>query len=415
MARQTAAQKPKAVMRHQCGSCDEMFTGKICPGCGEENDIFRINAEGIRLDEVANAVGATHSLPIHLASSPEFDADLELEAATRREMKDVMQEAQLDKVRASAAVQATKRLRAVKELEDTEKGFAPPRQGEPTGEDQSGFASMSPGIFLQALGGWDPEQREQFLNQLASNPMLALNLSMMMNPGKSGGMNQMGMMNPMAMMGQMMQQPTEPVPQASATDMVTAMIAGMASLKELSGGDNGSGAQMDRLLDKMDDMRKETEDLKLKLVEAQNKNTGIGAEEVQRIINDALSRNSANHANIQEGVKVLDDLTSFKDSMVNLGWVQETSKGIDPAQTLEEKKFEHQVKMDDRKDKQAHELRLKEEEAAVAKANIQSEFVTGLFAATPDPHDNATEENVNENKPIDVVKVDTERSSTVIS
>jgi hypothetical protein len=220
-------------------------------------------------------------------------------------------------------------------------------------------------------------------------------------------------MNPMAMMGGMMQPPVEQTPQADPATMLTAVIAAVQSMQEMTGGNKGNDAQMDRLLDKMDEMRKETEDLKLKLVEAEGRKTGIGAEEVRSIIGDAISRNSANHANIQEGVKVLDDLKSFKDGMIDLGWVKEANAGTDPKHTLEERKLDHQIKMDDRRDKQDHELRIKAEEAEAAKEDAKGAFLSGLFASAQTPSTENDDEKEAET-PIDVVRVDS-RPASVIS
>jgi hypothetical protein len=383
----------------------------MCPSCGEKVNLFPINTDGIPMDDVAGAVGATHGLPINLSRSPElFDAEEVIDSAMKQQMRDVIQDANLDKVKTLAADQAAKRIRAEEELEATRKGFMPPGHGEQPQEDQSGFASMSPGIFLQALGGWDPEQREQFLNQLASNPMLALNLSMMMNPGKSGGMNQMGMMNPMAMMGGMMQPPVEQAPPVDAATMVTAMISGMQALKEMSGGDGGNSKQMDRMLDKMDDMRRETEDLKLKLIEAQTTRSDITSEDIRRIVADAVNTTTDGKIGLINGLK---EIHTLRDELIGLGIAAEPSNVIDPAQTLEERKFDHQIKMDEMKDKRQHELELKVEEAAVAKANVQGEFMSGLFAAAQEQHDE--KEVVKEDeKPIDVVRADA-RPGSVIS
>lgn len=411
MAKQTAAQKPKALVRHQCGSCNEIFTGKKCPTCGETVNIFPINTDGIATDDVASAVGATHGLPINLSRSPEFfDPDVEMETAVRRQMKDAIQEAQLDKAKTLAADQAAKRLRAEETLEATKQGFKPLEPGAQQQEDQSGFASMSPGIFLQALGGWDPEQREQFLNQLASNPMLALNLSMMMNPGKSGGMNQMGMMNPMAMMGGMMQPPVEQAPQTDPATMLTAVIAAVQTMQEMSGGNKGNDTQMERLLDKMDDMRKETESLKLQLVEAQNSKNDLNTEDIRRIVVESMSGATSGKVGLLNG---LQEIHAVSDELIGLGIVQKPSSGVDPAQTLEERKFDHQVKMDDLKDKQEHELRLKSEEADAAREDAKGAFLTGLFAASQEQNVEKEDEKEAET-PIDVVRVDA-RPASVIS
>jgi hypothetical protein len=406
------AQQPKAVIRHQCGSCNEIFTGKACPSCGEKINIWPINADGISLDEVAGAVGATHGLPINLSRSPDlFDADEVIDIAMKQQMRDVIQDANLDKVKTLAADQAAKRIRAEETLKATREGFVQPELGAQQQEDQSGFASMSPGIFLQALGGWDPEQREQFLNQLASNPMLALNLSMMMNPGKAGGMNPMGMMNPMAMMGGMMQPPAEPAPQADPATMLTAVIAAVQSMQEMSGGNKGNDAQMERMLDKMDEMRRETEDLKLQLVESQNRVPEVSYEDIRRIVADAVNTTTDGKIGLINGLK---EIHTLKDELIGLGIASEPTSAVDPAQTLAEREFNHKVKMDEKRDARDHELSLKAEEAVAAKANVQSEFMSGLFAAAQEQHDEKEKDDDGEKIVDKVVKADP-RSTAVIS
>ena len=413
MARPTSAQKAKAVTRHQCGSCNEIFIGKKCPNCEETINIFPINADGLPSDVVADAVGSTHSLPITLQRSPDlFDPDFELEAATRREMKDVMQEAQLNKVRAAAAIQAAKRLRAEKELEDTEKGFMPPKEGDEQ-QPPGGVAGMSSAMFMQALGGWNPEARELLFDRLKADPEFAFNFSKVLNP--QPGMPGMPQMNPMGWMSPMMQQPVEQAPQTSATELVTAMIAGMQTLQELGGGNKGNEGQMDRIMDKMDEMRKETESLKLQLIEERNNTKGVGPDEIRVIVADALSRNSEQRANIQEGVAVLNDLQSLKSGMIDLGLMEEVKRGSDTP-SIEDRRLDHEIRRDELQDKRDHEVRLAAEQAAQADAASRGALVSGLFAAAqdqqPDQSEAETEENVVD---IPVVKADQNRQAAVIS
>jgi len=379
--------RPKAVQTQKlnflCESCGEEFSGrKSCPNCGETVSLTKLNADGVPIDDVAASMGLPRvDIPLQLGRTQDvFNIDYEMEAATQQEFKDVIREANLDKVKTLRAERAAKLLRAEQELKATEKGFLPPSEDVQQAQQQPG-TDFSSSMFLQALGGWDPEQREMFLDHLASNPQIALTLSMMMNPGKTSG--QMPMMNPMGMMG-MMQPPTAPAPEpVDAATMVTAMISGMQALKEMSGDDGGNNAQMERILDKMDEMRKETESLKLKLIEERNsKPAGVSREEISLIISDALSKNSEQRANIKEGVGVLSDLKSLKEGMVDLGLMQEVSKGDLPP-TLEQQKFDYKKQQDEKREKREHELALKAEDATIAKSNVQAEFISNLFGNVP--------------------------------
>ena len=406
MVRQPAT-KPKVLQKRRCGSCGEIFNGKMCPNCGEEIDVTPINIDGVSTDDVASAIGATHGLPIHLMKSPEFDPDAVIDQAMQSQLKSSIQEANLDKVKTLAAEQAAKRMRAEKELEDTKSGFTKPVQEQQ--EEPNGFASMSPGIFLQALGGWDPDQREHFLNQLSSDPMLALNLSMMMNPGKSGGMNPMGMMNPMAMMGGMMQPQVEQAPPADAADMVTAMIAGMQALQEMGGGNKGNDKQMDRLLDKMDEMRRDTESLKMQLVEAQNHKSELNTEDIRHIVADAMTGATKGKMGLLNG---LAEIHAVRDELIGLGIAQVPSSGVDPTHTLEMRKFDHQVRMDEKRDTQSHELELKSVDIEVAKANAQSGFMSSLVEAAKRKKEDKVEEE-EDKQPEPQVRVESQPASVI--
>lgn len=409
--RQTAAQKAKAVVRHECGSCGEIFTGRVCPNCAEENNIFRINRDDVRVDDVANAVGATHSLPIVLQRSPDdFDAAEAMEDSRKQELRDVINNTELDKARTRAVEQAAKRLRAENELKATEDGFMPPKEG---GEQQqSGMGNMSSAIFMQALGGWNPEAREMLFDRLKADPEFAFNLSRLLNP--QPGMPQMGgMMNPMAMMGGMMQQPVEQAPPINATEMITAMISGMTALKELSGSDGNSSAQMERLLDKMDEMRKETENLKLQLAEAESKpSESLTTEDIRRIVSDAMSGATTGKMGLLNG---LQEIHAVADELTDLGIVQKPSAGVDPEQALEERKFNHQVKMDDKREQREHEINLRTEEAEVAKANAKEAFVSGLFAGAQEHQTNIIDDGESDTSSIgETVEVEP-RHTAVIS
>ena len=334
-----------------------------------------------------------------------------MEENRQQQLRDVINDAELDKAKTRAIELAAKRLRAEKELEATEKGFLPPTQDGQNAEDQTGFSSMSPGIFLQALGGWDPEQREHFLNQLAANPMLALNLSMMMNPGKAGNANPMGMMNPMAMMGQMMQPPAEPVPQIDAATMVTAMISGMQALQEMGGGNKNDNSSMDRMLDKMDEMRKETEDLKLKLIEERNAPTEqLSTEDIRRIVMDAMSGATAGKVGLLNG---LQEIHAVSDELIGLGIVQKAIHGADKP-SIEDRRLDHEIKMDEVKEKRDHELRVEAERAEQAAAETKGAFINGLFAAAQAPISEPETETGDKDEPTNQVKVEA-RPAAVIS
>jgi hypothetical protein len=412
MTRPTAAQqKTKTAQKMQCGDCNEIFTGKTCPNCGESVNVFAVNADGIPKSMVADAIGGTN-LPIQLMKTPEFDPEFEMETIVQQQFKDVIRDANLDKVKALAAEQATKRLRAEEELKAAEKGFMPPKEDEAQAgtQQQGGMGGMSSAMFMQALGGWNPEARELLFDRLKEDPEFAFNFSRVLKP--QPGMQQMPQMNPMGYMNAMMQPPVERAPPTDATEMVTAMITGMQALQEMGGG-NKDNSQLDRILDKMDDMRKETEGLRIQFIEKQGEKQGITQDEVRIIIADALSKNSAQQANIQEGVAVLGGLQSLKRGMLDLGLVQEAGHG-DDGPSLEQQKLDHDIKMEEKRESRDHELRLKEEEASIEAAKTKGMFIDGLLSAGATQQETETGQPEEPNEP-EVVKANTVRPAAVIS
>ena len=417
MTRPTAAKQPKAVTKKECGTCGEIFTGVACTNCGEKVNIFPVNKDGIPIADVANAVGGTGAAPpIQLKRSPDFiDMDTELDLAVEREFKETLRSASLDKVKAMRAEQAAKLLRAEGELDATRQGFIPPKSDdtEPRQAQQPAMQqpSMNTAVLIQALGGWTQDARDQLFERLREDPDFALNFSRMVNPQpQMPGIPQFGM-NPYAMMQQPPQ--AEPAPQLDPISLVTAMIAGMKSIQDLGGGNNSnSDRQMDIMIDEIKEMRKETADLREKLIEAQNKPTGITQDSVRLIISDALANNSKAHADIQEGVRVIDDLKSLTNGLVDLGIMQKVQPGNDKP-SLDQQKLDHAIRMDDRRESREHELNIERERSMQAEAGTKETLLSNLFAVSQEQKEAASEDALKEKPIIDEVVIESRKPAVI--
>lgn len=417
MTRTTAA-KPKAVTKKECGSCGEIFTAAACPNCGEKINIFPVNKDGIPLSDVATAVRGTSAEPqIQLKRSTDFiDMDNELDLAVEREFRETLRSASLDKVKAMRAEQAAKLLRAEGELDATKQGFMPPKADEP-GEPRTQQPVMQPssgnmGAALHELGRWTQEGRDAFFDRLRSDPDFALDFSRAVNPQPQiPGMQSFGM-NPYTMMPP--QQPVEQSPQLDPISLVTAMIAGMKSIQDISGGNNSNNdRQINMMLDEIKEMRKENADLREKMIEAQNKPTGLTQDSVRIIIADALARTNESKANIQAGVQVLDDLKSLTDGMVDLGLMQRVAAGEDRP-SLDQQRLDHEIRMEDNRETRAHELDIAREQSAQADADTKGELLSNLFAVAKEQKEAANDEK-HEEKPIINEQVIESRKPAVIA
>lgn len=422
MPRPAATTKQKVATKKECGSCGEVFTGAACTNCGEKVNIFPINSDGIPLTDVANAVSGTSAAPpVQLKRSVSFsDMDSELAIDDENELRSELRKASLDRAKARRVEQEAKLLRAEGELDATRKGFLPPPTDDEThsqspGQQQFQQPSMNSAMFVQALGSWTQEARDQLFERFHSDPDFALNFSRMVNPQpQMPGMPQMGM-NPYTMMGGMVPpQPVEQTPQIDPISLVTAMIAGMKSINDLSGGNNsGNDRQITLMLDEIKEMRRETADLREKMIEAQTKPSGLTQDSVRLIIADALSNSNASKANIQAGVQVLDDLQSLTEGMVNLGIMQRVTSG-DDRPSLEQQRLDHEIRMDDKKDTRDHEISLEHERSLQAAADTKTTLVSNLFAAVKEQKEAAAvDETEKETTIIDENVVDARRAAVI--
>lgn len=416
MARTTAATKPKAVTKKECGTCGEIFTGVACTNCGEKINVFPVNKDGIPIADVANAVRGTGAEPqIQLKRSPDFiDMDNELDLAVEREFKETLRSASLDKVKAMRAEQAAKLLRAEGELDATKQGFMPTRSDKPesrqTQQPVMQPPSMNTAVLIQALGGWTQDARDQLFERLREDPDFALNFSRMVNPQPQlPGIPQFGM-NPYAMMQQPQQ--AEPAPQLDPISLVTAMIAGMKSIQDLGGGNNDNNdRQINNMLDEIKEMRKENADLRERMIEAQNKPVGITQDSVRIIIADALANNSKAHADITEGARVIKDIKSLADGLIDLGIMNNPGDG---KPSIEQQKLDHEIRMDDKRENREHEMDLAREQSAQAEANTKGALLSNLFAVAKEQKD-AANDDTTKDKPLVDEKVIESRKPAVIA
>lgn len=263
--------------------------------------MLKLNSDGIPITDMQHATGAQPQLPIVIGSSPDvMDPQAELRRMNSDEQSQTIADMQLDKVKARAAAAKAARIREEATLALTEDGFQeqtePAAKRDPMMPQQTG---MDPSMLLSGLSKWDPESRQDLFDRLADDPEFALNLSRAFNPQQQMQMNPQQGMNPW--MNPMMMQPPQmpPEPQESAASMMTAVIAAVAQIKELSGGsDDGSSAMVERMMDRMErlDERQAERDaaMQQKMMEMQQAQGGnqVTPQEIQQIVHATIANSS---------------------------------------------------------------------------------------------------------------------------
>jgi hypothetical protein len=396
--------KNKLKIAYRCEDCGETgFTSKTCPECASTH-VLELNKNGIPVNDMQNAVGQQPDMPIVLGSAPEYmDPAAELRKVADEEKIQTISDLTLDKIKARAATEKMARIRAEEELALTEKGFRPPeeaKQVDPMAQQQQQRTiGMDPSMLLRGIGQWDPDARKDLFDRLSNDDDFALNWSRAFNamPQQQMPMNAQQMMNPWMnpmMMGQPQQQPqAEP---ESASSMMTAMLAGLSKLQELTGGNDGDSKATNQILAKLEKMEDKNNELQREIVElrATQGQSQLTREDVQRLTQDAVSNAT------QGGIGLLAGLQSINGvvrELEDLRIVQRPDDGSGNAADFEQTKWnkEFDLKKSDQEYK-----RTREEAAAAQQAEIElakQETTQGMLKMMVDVNKESAKE-INEEK-----------------
>ena len=375
MARTTGS-KNKLKIAYRCEDCGETgFTAKKCAECGSTH-LLELNKNGIPVSDMQNAIGAQPDMPIVLGSAPDvMDATAELRKVANDEKILAIEDMTLDKIKARAANEKMERIRAEEELALTEKGFRPPKEQEQESESMmmpQRTIGMDPSMLLNGIGKWSPEARKDLFDRLAGDDDFALNWQRAFNsmPQQQMPMNAQQMMNPW--MNPMMGQPQSQVEQAppeSAASMMTAVIAAVAQIQELSRGKGDDNAAVDRLLDRIERMEERSAErdnaMQQRIADMQQNqgNNQITPHDVQAMIHSTIANSSTDQL-----AASIESINGVVTGLQSLGVVHRIDERASDKEDFEQTKWNKEFDL--KKSEQEHK-RKREEETEVRQAEIE--------------------------------------------
>jgi hypothetical protein len=370
--------KNKLKIAYRCEDCGETgFTSKKCPEC-DSTHVLQLNKNGIPVTDMQNAIGAQPDLPMIIGSAPDImDPAAELRKVVDEDKIQTISELTLDKIKARAATEKMARIRAEEELALTEKGFRPPeetKQVDPMApQQQQRTIGMDPSMLLRGIGQWDEDARKDLFDRLSNDDDFALNWSRAFNamPQQQMPMNAQQMMNPWAnpmMMGQPQQQPqAEP---ESASSMMTAMLAGLAQLQELTGGNGGNdNAALDRLMDRIERMEERSAErdnaMQQRIADMQQTqgNSQITPQDVQQMIHSTIANSSTDQL-----AASIESINGVVTGLQSLGVVHRIDERANDKEDFEQTKWNKEFELE--KSEREHK-RKREEETEARQAEIE--------------------------------------------
>lgn len=381
----TKPKEPKVDM--VCANCNEIFTGKKCPECGNTKGNLELSHDGIPKQEhmMNGAFGNASGLqPESEALSDNFLMSQELATQQRIEMQDNLRESFLIKSK-------MKKIELEAKLRDKEAEYEPshvprapmPEPQQPPMQAMPQFPqnTMNPQAqFMNQFMKMDMEDRTEFLNQLAdADPNALSTLSGFFS-------QQQPMMQPQAPPNPYMQQSMPPYmqypppwaqqqqyePQPPAKDPTEAAIDMIEKLQNMS--DRNKRNEPSESTTIISALREE--------LQAVNERIGAMATDSQNSQNEALMQRLGQIENKvftpQQGNSIKEQIHSIKamvDDLQDIGFMAkpETTNTVEEQIKLNEAK--HQIKLDER------ELDIKEATAKAARADkdMKSALVSGLF------------------------------------
>lgn len=370
-----------------CSACNEEFTGKKCPQCGntKENKVLAEDGIPAETHSESAAFGSVVNLkPTDMALNREFEMSQELARNQQSELQDNLRESYVIKSQ-------LKKLELEEKLEEKKRQYAPPpqvQQQAPRVEPLQAQipnpftqAQMSPqALFMNKFMNLDAEDRTEFLNQLAEADPAALSTLSGFFAQAQQQMPQQPMMNPygqqmpnpyMQMPPPWMQQP-QYEPQQPADDPTTVALTIVDKLHDLSSrtqqGGSSEESQVVALL--REELRVTNERL-----------SAIG-QDSRSIENETilmeLAQMRAEINQPRQGTGIREQISGMKEMVTDLrdiGFMPtpESTNSVDEQIKLDQAK--HSIKKEDRQ-MEMEELKL---EAGKSDKEMRKTLVSGLF------------------------------------
>jgi len=382
------AVKPKEPKTQMiCAVCNEEFTGKKCPQCGNAKDNIELSNEGIPKHDYAQsaALGSVTSLrPTDVALNMEHEMAQQIAVNQQQELQDNLRETFLIK-------SELKRMELEEKLNQRREQNAPlrPPQQQPPQPDPfqaqvpNPFTQpqMSPqALFMNKFMNLDAEDRTEFLNQLAEADPAALSTLSGFFAQAQSQMPQQQMMNPymQQQMNPYMQMPPPWMQQpqyersVTAEDPTTVALTIVDKLQDMSArGRQGGSSEETQIINLL------REDLR-----AVNERLSTMSQASRNVENEAilmeLGELRAQMAQPRGDNSLKSQIHSIKEMVTDLqeiGMMQkpESKNSVDEQIRLSE--AHHNIQKEDR-EIELKELSLKAEEAKTA---MNKSLVSGLF------------------------------------
>lgn len=370
-----------------CSVCNEEFTGKKCPQCGNAKDNKVLASDGIptQTHSESAAFGNAVSLrPTDIALNQEYEMSQELARSQQSELQDNLRESYVIKSQ-------LKKLELEAKLKEKTQQYAPPpqpQQSAPQPESQqmqipNPFTQpqMSPqALFMNKFMNLDADDRTEFLNQLAEADPAALSTLSGFFAQAQQQMPQQQMPNPymqqqmnpyMQMPPPWMQQP-QYEPQQQAEDPTTVALTIVDKLQDMSARSQQVAPSEESQVIAL--LREE--------LRATNERLNAIGQESRNVENEAilmeLGELRAQMSNSNGNNTIKDQIHSIKEMVTDLQDIgmmhkPESTHSVDEQIRLSE--ASHNIKKEDR------EIELKELELRADKADkdMRSSLVAGLF------------------------------------
>lgn len=370
-----------------CSACNEEFTGKKCPQCGNTKDNKVLADDGIptHIHSESSAFGTVGNLrPTDMALNPEYEMSQELARNQQIELQDNLRESYVIKSQ-------LKMLDLEERLKEKKTQFAPPpqvQQQAPRVEPQqmqipNPFTQpqMSPqALFMNKFMNLDAEDRTEFLNQLAEADPAALSTLSGFFAQAQQQMPQQPMMNPY---GQQMQNPYMQMPppwmqqqqyepQPPADDPTTVALTIVDKLHDLSAKTQQGGPSEESQIVAL--LREE--------LRATNERLSAMGQESRNIENEAilmeLAQMRAEISQPRQGTGIREQISGMKEMVTDLrdiGFMPtpESTNTVDEQIKLDQAK--HTIRKEDRV-LELEELKL---EAGKSDKEMRKTLVSGLF------------------------------------
>lgn len=382
-----AVKEPKSKTSMVCSVCNEEFTGKKCPQCGNAANNTELAKDGIPRDTHSQSAtfGSAVSLrPTDVALNQEYEMIQELARSQQSELQDNLRESYVIKSQ-------LKKLELEAQLKEKQQQYAPPPQPQqqaphlepqqmqmPNPFQQPGLGPQA--MFMNQFMKMTLEDRTEFLDQLSeADPAAMATLSgffaqqpqpTMQQPMTNPYMQQQ--MNPyMQMPPQWMQQP-QYESQPAVDDPITVALTMVDKLQDMSARSQQSAPSEESQVVSL--LREE--------LRAVNERLSAMGQDSRNVENDAILmelgelRAQMGNSNGNDSLKT--QIHSIKEMVTDLQDIgmmhkPESTNSVDEQIRLSE--AHHNIKKEDR-EIELKELSLKADEANMS---MKKNLVSGLF------------------------------------